>query len=459
MLSFLFRLPAHWPHVVLLVIAAAWGILAVLTAPLFEVVYVTSGRGVMILCGYILAFVLGSWAVSAAAPAGGAAARARNAARGRPDLRFALVCTSVLAMTGIALRLYDRLILRSADVTLSDIARRKLDIAVTASDSPLGVIAAPLTGFCFLPAMLILLNPKLVGPRVKIVAFMIALFPPVETVVFQGGTSGVALALFLLLSVMATRPLAPAGSSRKKRRHLTPGQQFGLLAFGIGGLSLGGALFTARVHAMTGSISQYLLYAAGPSGNIVIPSQTALSLVDIPVLGQIGFVIYWISLYLTSGVYNLMFVLERGFIFHTDGAIQAQVFLRAFDILTGNPSTVSASDANPLIGLYQTMFGDVYLDFGVVGGLVQCLLMGVIAAMVHRARLNGNFAAQLIDPILKTFLLMGIFVSSFSSTGLFVLLAAMVLLVLIVFAPKAGRVGRAPAANRRPAYRPAPRVP
>ena len=94
--------------------------------------------------------------------------------------------------------------------------------------------------------------------------------PFAASVVFQGGTSGVALALFLLLSVMATRPLAPAGSSRKKRRHLTHGQQFGLLAFGIGGLSLGGALFTARVHAMTGSISQYLLYAAGPSGNIVI---------------------------------------------------------------------------------------------------------------------------------------------------------------------------------------------
>ena len=435
MLSFFLRLPARWPHVVMLTVAAVWGVVAFLTAPLFEVVYVTSGRGVLILSGYVLAFILGSWAVSVvhqsspppqrpAAPTGGL------------DMRFAFVGAIICALTGIGLRLYDRLILRGTELGLGEIARRKIDVALTANESPIGLIAAPLTGFCFLPAMLVLLNPKLTSKPIRYMAFAIALFPPFEAVYFQGGTSVVALALLLLLSVLATRP-APAQPARKKpRRHLTFPQQIGLIAAGGSALVLGGWMFTARVNAIAGSVSQYLIYAAGSNANVVVPSQLALRIMDVPVFGQIAFVIYWISLYVTSGVYNLFYVLERGFIFHTQGATQTQVFLRAFDILTGNATRPSVADSNPLAGLYQTMFGDVFLDFGVIGGLVQCLLMGVIAALFHRARLKGNSAAGIIDPILKTFLMMGVFVSSLSSFGLFVLLAAMALILLAALSPR-----------------------
>jgi hypothetical protein len=300
-----------------------------------------------------------------------------------------------------------------------------------------------LTGFCFLPAILVLLNPKLVGRNGRLAAFAVALYPPFESVFFQGGTSGVALALFLLISVLATRPGVAAAKPqpRRKRRHLTVPQQLAVITFGLGGMLLGGALFTSRVKLMAGSISQYLLFAAGSNANIVVPSQLALRLVDVPFFGQIAFVIYWISLYVTSGVYNLLFVLDRGIPFHTGGETQAQVFIRAFDILTGNGTRPSITEANPLAGLYQTMFGDVFLDFGIVGGVVQCLAMGVVAALVHRARLRGNFAAQVIDPVLKTFLLMGIFVSSLSSFGLFVLIAALVVIGVSAFAPKTAAGG------------------
>jgi hypothetical protein len=436
MLSFFLRLPARWPHVVMLTVAAVWGIVAFLTAPLFEVVYVTSGRGVVILGGYVLAFILGSWAVSVVHQTSTSTAAQRPAApRGGLDMRFAFVGATICALAGILLRLYDRLILRGAELGLAEIARRKIDVALTANESPIGLIAAPLTGFCFMPAMLVLLNPKLTSKPIRYMAFAIALFPPFEAVYFQGGTSVVALALLLLLSVLATRPTPPQ-PAQKKTRHLSFPQQIGLIAAGGSALVLGGWMFTARVHAIAGSVSQYLIYAAGSNANVVVPSQLALRIMDVPVFGQIAFVIYWISLYVTSGVYNLFYVLERGFIFHTHGATQTQVFLRAFDILTGNGTRPSVADSNPLAGLYQTMFGDVYLDFGVIGGLVQCLLMGVIAALVHRARLKGNSAAQMIDPILKTFLLMGVFVSSLSSFGLFVLLAAFALILLAAFSPR-----------------------
>lgn len=437
MLSRLLRLPAQWPHVVMLAIVAGWGLLALVTAPLFDVVYGNSGRGALILAGYVIAFILGSWTVSMAGRRDERRSPRPSPTTMRPpNLQFAYVCAMFMALLGISLRLYDWAVLRNTSINVADIARRKIDVGITANDSPLGLLAAPLTGFCFLPVMLVLLNPKLVGPRARILAFAVALFPPFESVFFQGGSSGVALALILLLSVLATRPVPAKPAVQRKRRHLTVPQQLGITAFGLGGLILGGTIFTARVNLMAGSVSQYLVYAAGSNANIVIPSQLALKLVDIPVLGNIAFGIYWISLYLTSGVYNLMFVLDRGVPYHTGGATQAQLFFRAFDILTGNGSRLPVSDLNPLAGLYQTMFGDVYYDFGVVGGLVQALAMGIIAALVHRARLRGYFAAQIVDPILKTFLFMGVFASSLSSFGLFVLLAALILIGMTALAPR-----------------------
>lgn len=430
MLAFLLRLPARWPHTIILVMAIGWSFLAFVTAPLMRIAYQSSWRGGALLLAYVCTFMLGSWVVSRLGAAREAPAPApRKSAE--PNLRFAFVFAMFMSILGIGLRLYDRVILRNMTFGIEEISRRKIDIGLLAGDSALGLISGPITGFCFLPALLVLISPKLVDVRWKFTSFLIAAFVPFDALFFQGGTSGVAYALLLLLSVMATRPPAPG-----KKRALSFKAKIGFIVGGVAALLLGAVNFAARVANFADSLSQYLLYASASTTNVLIPSSYTLKYVDHPVLGQPIFMAYWASSYIVQGVYNFLFVVDYSGIYHTWGATQGQLFLRAFDMLMGNPSRVPASDANPLSGLYQTMFGDVFIDFGVGAGLFQCLLLGAAGAWIHRARVRGFLFGQILDPILKTYLLMGIFVSSLSSYGLFFLLAAIILIAVTALAPK-----------------------
>lgn len=449
MLTFLLRLPAQWPHVVIFVIAVGWSLLALITAPLMSIAYQSSWRGGALLIAYVGAFMLGSWIVSRLGR-GPRPVHPPRSPRSQPNLRFALLFAMLISTLGVGLRLFDRVVLRNMSLGIEDISRRKIDVGLMANDSALGLISGPLTGFCFLPAILVLVYPTLVGIRWKIVAFMIAAFIPLDALFFQGGTSGVAYTLILFLSVLATRP----ASSRKKKA-LSWGAKIGLITAGFAALILGAVNFAARVANFADSLSQYLLYASASTTNVLIPSAFTLRYVDHPYFGQLVFMAYWAASYFVQGVYNFLFVVDYSGIYHTWGATQGQLFLRAYDMLTGNSSRIPASDANPLVGLYQTMFGDVFIDFGIPLGLFQCVFMGAAGAWVHRARLRGAVFGQILDPLLKTFLMMGIFVSSLSSTGLFFLLAALVLVGVTAMVPT--KSPRAEVGLSAPRLRPLPR--
>ncbi|RZJ01602.1 MAG: oligosaccharide repeat unit polymerase [Brevundimonas sp.] len=431
MLAYLLRLPGQWPHIVILVMAVGWSLLALIASPLLTIAYQSSWRGGWLLIAYIGAFCLGSWMVSRMVPSAGTGRVAPQTFRAKqPNLGFAFLFAMFLSTLGIGLRLFDRVVLRNMSFDIGEISRRKIDVGLGAGDSALGLISGPLTGFCFLPAIIVLVYPKLVDTRWKIAALLLAAFIPFDALFFQGGTSGVAYTLLLLMSVLATRPAVPG-----KRRVLSLKATIGLVAGGAAALVLGAVNFAARVSNFADSLSQYLLYASASTTNVLIPSSLTLKYVDSPVFGQFIFMAYWVSSYFVQGVYNFLFVVDYSGVYQTWGATQGQLFLRAFDMLTGNATRVPASDANPLVGLYQTMFGDVFIDFGIAVGLFQCVLMGAAGAWVHRARLRGEFFGQILDPLLKTFLMMGIFVSSLSSTGLFFLLAALALIAVTAVVP------------------------
>src|ERR1700754_2195911 len=118
MFSFLTRLPARWPHTILLTLVLAWATLSLLTAPLFTVTYFGSIGGLLTIVGYVLAFVLGSWMVEQVSR--------RFAWRKKPERppmfpQFTFVCATGLASLGVALRLVDRLFIRGTELSLSEI--------------------------------------------------------------------------------------------------------------------------------------------------------------------------------------------------------------------------------------------------------------------------------------------------------------------------------------------------
>lgn len=433
MFSFFLRLPDRWPHDLMIVVALGWTGLALVSSPLFDLTYTTNGFGAAVLIAYIVAFILGSWGVSAA-DRGSSSRQVQTRAPADYTPLFVAVC--LLAILGVSLRLFDHLILRDADLAIAEIARRKIDVSATADQSPLGLIAAPMVAFCYFPMLLLALNSRRLPGPARLLAYVLVAFPALEAFFFQGGAMGAGYALIMLLCIHSVRRSQQSGG-RPLRRSILTGRQQVFSGAAVAIIVVGAAaLYQARIGELTGwSVSQYLLYLQISSQNILVPSTLLLTLSDIPIIGSIFAGIYWFCLYVTSGVHNLMFVIEVPAILHTSGGTQGQVFVRAFDILT-NSSRPPIIDANPLAGFYQTMFGDVFLDFGVIGGLVQCLLMGIGAGLVHRARMRGYLVGQILDPILKTFVMMGVFISSLSAFGLFILMAGLGVLVLGIFLPR-----------------------
>src|SRR5690606_19548151 len=124
----------------------------------------------------------------------------------------------------------------------------------------------------------------------------------------------------------------------------------------------------------------------------------------------------------------------------------------AFDILTGNFSRPPIIDANPLAGLYQTMLGEEFIDFGAIGRTLQCFGMCLVAGLVHRSSERGSLAGHVLDPNVKTLIMLGIFISSLSAFGLFILRAALGTLVLATVLPSRSVVpvdARAPQSSGR----------
>jgi hypothetical protein len=172
----------------------------------------------------------------------------------------------------------------------------------------------------------------------------------------------------------------------------------------------------------------YLSTSAYKSQSTIVPSGYMVGLADEPLVGPIFATIYWISLYITSGVFNFTFVVEHFYSVHTLGATQGEVITRGLSILTNREERPAF--VNPLSGLYQTAFSDIYIDFGVWGGIAQSFAMGAIAAHVHWRRVQGRALGLFLDPVAKTFLLVSPLVSSFTGAGLYYLVAAVGIWVL-----------------------------
>src|SRR5690606_21925370 len=147
--------------------------------------------------------ILGSWIVQLATRKDRPRAPESYVQR---DYRPLFVGVSVLAVLGVTLRLLDYLVLRSTEVALTEIARRKIDDSSTAVESTLGLIAAPMVAFCYFPVLVLALSNRKFPAAARFLAIGLALFPAFEAVIFKGGTSGVAYALLLFLCIYSLRP-------------------------------------------------------------------------------------------------------------------------------------------------------------------------------------------------------------------------------------------------------------
>ena len=422
MMTELFRIPFRWPHTVMIAVVATWLVFGVFM-PFTTVNSEATWRGVSAMCLFVVAFVLGSVAVKVTAPARSSIHPSPISSKINLHLLFTLV--SAIAAVGIFMRVYDYTILRGFSFSLaSGQENRFADLqtlygAGGTNASILSLIAAPLSACAIFPTLIcfIMTSPRLWQ---KAVAYAMFGFPAFEAAFFRGGSVGLFFSLIFLFCIFGYR---------RKGRPVRANTKLVFVALAISVFLAGGLMFVSRVTRMFGSNLAYL--SASSAGDVVAPSDMTLWLAKIPAVGSLATMFYWISSYVGQGFHEFIYLVDNyGSGPHTGGEVQGALVLKLLSMLFRTAYNPLAWLVNPRAGKYQTIFGDVFIDFGITAGAIQCVVMGGLFAMAHTSRVRGDRTGQFMDPILKTFVIMGIAVSSFSGALVYYLVAAILVTIL-----------------------------
>ena len=305
-----------------------------------------------------------------------------------------LIC-AFLGILGLGFKLYDTFVLRG--ITLDQDVITNRIASARAEASGISILAA-----MFLPfanaALLIAWYSKRMG-YVRRIGFwpIAASLAPIALPFLLGSRSG--LIYFMAIFVAAYLNLAP----NVRARHFA-------LAFiaMLAVLSLFALVFVNRVEAS----GQSLLYAARLSVYTqVVPLQTwALNYIDnagefAPLLAGYASIMQ----YILSGMFEFLYLVELK---DDNFALGTNTFFflpKFWNLITGSADTTAGQAAiiglNPRVGVFQTFFGGLYIDFGLFVPIFSLLLGYCIAMLRAFVRAGNVFAFPLYALFLSQLLL------------------------------------------------------
>jgi hypothetical protein len=240
---------------------------------------------------------------------------------------------------------------------------------------------------------------------------------PIAESLFNSGIMGVAFtSLYIVFTLFYKWHLTGASVGFK-----------GILILSVSALAvlfIGALNYILRVEFIFGSVQNFL----GNIDSLVVPTPYLLSVINEPIFGPVALSLYWMSNYFLQGLFEFSFLVDHfdpGDFAH--GAKQFFVvdkFLSIVGITSFDPYHLTA--INPRPGRYQTVFGDVYMDFGVLGVIVQPCIIGFVFACAYLYRGVGKFWALVIYPFFQASIVSGFLINSLSGGRLYYLVACVI---------------------------------
>lgn len=331
----------------------------------------------------------------------------------------------VLSALGVSSRFYDFFLLRgfsfadgfvSLRLSLQSLSYGEgSDVSRASAVSALGAI---LYGFVYPLSVIVVVYWHQVRRLYWRSRFaVILLFAPVLESVFN---AGVMSAAFFVLCIFFSLLYRMSLFGRQLNRAII----YRALGILVVLLWFGSWSFLQRVELMYGSVDLFLI----ESGSFARPSTYLAESFGVPFFGPITFAIFWFSGYVLQGPSEFSFLVDH---FrpsdHMNGFKQFFIFDKFFSVL-GLGGGFSASDVsvvNPRPGRYQTMFGDMFIDYGLLGVLVQSSLLGFVAGRLYALRSARHFVAVLLYPFVQSSIVFGFLINVFSSARLYFLVAAL----------------------------------
>lgn len=411
---------ASSPHIMLLGLVAFWcaGIsIAPITIQLDE-----WNTGVTVAILFILAFAFGSILVSLTLKRSNGIAAASTSVSSTVVLRITTLLIALTAV-GVILRLID-LGQKGFEFGFFGLAEQRLGSLRTTieSASVISILAAAFSSF----SLSLLVIVRLYGDRLPrttiITCFLLGSWIAVESLFFRGGSAGLAyLIIFCFILFLSGDQHARKDSNYAQGNTRRGFRLASLMPWLLPvAVLIGGLVFTARIDFMYGSATTYI--ESRTSGAFYFPSDWLVSAIrENPDIASPLLIYYWIFDYLFQGPIEFVYVVgtfsEES---HTHGASQFWVPTRLFSSLSGLPFDAnSIIQANPRSGKFLTFLGDVFIDFGTLGGMTQMFIFGALCSYAHLKRQAGDIFWSFLDPLFKTFIIMGLMLNSFSGSRIY----------------------------------------
>ena len=316
----------------------------------------------------------------------------------------AIVICSLLGTLGLIFRLYDLFVLRGLSAELDFISARSL--AARTEASFISVLAAATLPFG-IAALLVTFYSKAVGfiSRINYLYLISALLPVPIPFIF-GSRSG--LLIFLLMILVAAVNLMKQIRLRDIASVIFAGALV-LFLFSIvflnrleaSGISF---LYAARFSAYT----QVLPLTPAASSVIENAGELSASLAGFASLLQ----------YLLHGAFEFLYLVElkqENFAF---GANSFFFVPKIIDVLFGtgnvNANQLNIIALNPRIGVFQTLMGGLYLDFGYFSPIV-CLALGFYTSIIRLHIQSGNVFAFQLYCLFVSQMLLALYVDGFAA--------------------------------------------
>ena len=416
------------PHLLVSIVGAGIAVLAILSPVTF--VY-GSLQSIFVIILFFVVFWLGSFSITSFF-------KAENIkpcffATDR-HVKVFYICL-LLSMLGIAIRVYDFYWIRGISLADGVVSMRLSLQSLTYQESSdlaqagmFSAVGAILYGFIYpLLIMLVYLWESL-DRSYKFTAVFVSLYPAIESFLNGGIWGAVFLFLFFVFAVLHKRYIVSLNNFNRSGFFLF---FCSLLMVFVAVVFVGGALFIERVEQIHGDFATYFYN----STTLSRPSDNLLYLIDLPIVGGMFFSFYWFSSYLIQGVAEFSYLYDN---FDTEflayGAKQFFVVNKFFSIFgVVDFSSFELLSLNPRPGRYQTFFGDVYLDFGILGGLLESFLLGLVSGYIYVRRKMGFMSGIIFYPFIQAGIVSGFLINCFSGSKFYFLVALLVVWFLFKF--------------------------
>lgn len=300
----------------------------------------------------------------------------------RARVQRAVYLISLLGFSGLALRLFERILLRAGGTITSDFMANR-EMLESGGSGLVSLIAGILVTFLLLLPFFCLLIRKLGVRRWQYTVLLLAsLFYPVSDILLQGSRSTLVVYIGVVLVSWLTL------NSLRIRLHFV----VMMISAVIGLAWLAGQLFVLRATQM-GLDPVASMYLSGYA-HFAPASASVIEYLELKELnGGLMFVYAYVHFcqYLLHGIYEFFYILSEVSVPSTYGLQSLYIPVKMLLSLFGGPDMEAILVAGVLRpGVYTTLFGPLVYDFGPWGALLACLVLGFgVGTLVRQVRHGG----------------------------------------------------------------------